>query len=82
MPLTERAQSEREGWKRRMNDKEVTGGREERERERGRCKMVSDGDEKQKEEDEEEGRVRRYDNRFTTESNQFPFLTSSRPADD
>lgn len=28
------------------------------------------------------GGVRRYDNRFTTEPNQFPFLTSSRPADD
>ena len=24
----------------------------------------------------------RYDNRFTTEPKQFPFLTSSRPADD
>lgn len=26
--------------------------------------------------------VPRYDNRFTTQANQFPFLTSSRPADD
>ena len=28
------------------------------------------------------GGVRRYDNRFTSEPNQFSFLTSSRPADD
>ena len=59
----------------RVNDK----GETDRRGERARCKMVSDRDEKQR---RRGGGLRRYDNRFTTGPNQFPFLTSSGPADD
>lgn len=61
------------------NDEEERERKREIRRERGRCKMVSDRNEKQR---KRGGGVRRYDNRSTTELNQFPFLTSPRPADD
>lgn len=66
------------------NTEEVSGKSANDEKETDRrgegvgCETASNRDEKQR-------RVRgprRYDNTFTIEPNQFPFLTSSTPADD
>lgn len=59
-----------------MNDKEEM----DRHEKVVRYKMVSEEDEKQRQ--RERTGVRSYHNRFTTEPNQFPFLTSTGPADD
>lgn len=59
-----------------MNDKEEAC----KPRERARFQIVSNRDEKQRKWGGGGGGG--GDNRFTTEPNQFPFLTWSRPADD
>lgn len=61
-----------------MKYAQMTKRETDRRGERGRCETASNIDEKQR----RVRRPRRYDNRFTVEPNQFPFLTSSTPADD